>query len=229
MIPESNRGTAYMTAARSQHKFPTSAIESRLFAAGARYIAGIDEVGRGPLAGPVVAAAVVLPNDPKPLYGKVNDSKKMTERCRTKADSLIKEISLDWSIAATSVEEVDKYGINTAVSISMRRAVNGLNKTPDYLLNDAVVIPKVTIPQQSFIKGDSISISIAAASVIAKVFRDALMVKAGLEWPVYGFTSNKGYGTPAHMSAITKHGPCPLHRKTFEPVKTRYYAQAQAQ
>lgn len=177
------------------------------------YICGIDEVGRGPLAGPVVAGAVILPKDCDILY--INDSKKLTEKKREELYDIIMEKAIATGIGYASVERIDEINILQATFEAMRDAISKLAVSPDILLNDAVTIPQVMIPQVPIIKGDAKSISIGAASIIAKVTRDRLMVQYDEVFPEYGFASNKGYGSAQHIEAIKKIGPCPIHRKTF--------------
>ncbi len=177
------------------------------------YICGIDEVGRGPLAGPVVAGAVILPKDCNILY--INDSKKLSEKKREELYDCIMENAIAASVGFASVERIDEINILQATYEAMREAVSKLAVLPDILLNDAVTIPEITIPQVPIIKGDAKSISIGAASIIAKVTRDRLMVEYDAIFPEYGFASNKGYGSSQHIEAIKKYGPCPIHRKTF--------------
>ena len=178
-----------------------------------QYICGIDEVGRGPLAGPVCAGAVILPKDAEILY--VNDSKKLSG---TKQEELYKEIT-EQAIAYKTVfmnhEVIDEINILQATYKAMRQAVNELNPQPDLLLIDAVHIPELEVKQVSIIKGDAKSFSIAAASIVAKVERDHLMEKYDELYPEYGFAGNKGYGSKEHIEAIKKYGPCPIHRRTF--------------
>ena len=177
------------------------------------YICGIDEVGRGPLAGPVVAGAVILPKDCDILY--INDSKQLTEKKREELYDIIMEKAVAVSVGYASVERIDEINILQATFEAMREAISKLGVSPDILLNDAVTIPGVTLPQVPIIKGDAKSISIGAASIIAKVTRDRLMVEYDSVFPEYGFASNKGYGSAAHIEAIKKIGPCPIHRRTF--------------
>ena len=177
------------------------------------YICGIDEVGRGPLAGPVVAGAVILPKDCDILY--INDSKKLSEKKREELYDIIMEKAVATGIGYASVERIDEINILQATFEAMREAISKLGVSPDILLNDAVTIPQVTIKQVPIIKGDAKSISIGAASIIAKVTRDRLMVDYDTVFPEYGFASNKGYGSAQHIDAIKKYGPCPIHRKTF--------------
>lgn len=178
-----------------------------------QYICGIDEVGRGPLAGPVVAGAVILPKDCDILY--INDSKQLTEKKREELYDRIMEKAIAAAVGYASVERIDEINILQATYEAMRDAISKLQVTPDILLNDAVTIPKVSIKQVPIIKGDAKSISIGAASIIAKVTRDRLMVQYHEVFPEYDFASNKGYGSAKHIDAIRKYGPCPIHRRTF--------------
>lgn len=177
------------------------------------YICGIDEVGRGPLAGPVVAGAVILPKDCSLLY--LNDSKKLSEKKREELYAEIMEAAVAVGIGYNTPERIDEINILQATYEAMREAVSHLSVKPDLLLNDAVTIPKIDIRQVPIIKGDAKSISIAAASIVAKVTRDRLMVKYDEVYPEYGFASNKGYGSSMHIDAIKKYGPTPIHRKSF--------------
>ena len=176
-------------------------------------ICGIDEVGRGPLAGPVVAGAVILPVDCDILY--LNDSKQLTEKKREELYDVIMEKALAAEVGFVSPKRIDEINILNATYEAMRKAIEKLNPRPDILLNDAVTIPGITIKQVPIIKGDAKSISIAAASIIAKVTRDRLMVKYDAVYPEYGFASNKGYGAKAHMDALRRLGPTPIHRRSF--------------
>ncbi|MBP3603557.1 MAG: ribonuclease HII [Lachnospiraceae bacterium] len=177
------------------------------------YICGIDEVGRGPLAGPVVAGAVILPKDCDILY--LNDSKQLSEKKREELYEVIMEKAVSVGLGYVSPERIDEINILQATFEAMREAISKLEPQPDLLLNDAVTIPKVTIKQVPIIKGDAKSISIAAASIVAKVTRDRLMVKYDSVFPEYGFASNKGYGAAMHIEALQKYGPTPIHRKSF--------------
>ena len=177
------------------------------------YICGIDEVGRGPLAGPVVAGAVILPKDCDILY--INDSKQLSEKKREELYDIIMEKAVAVSVGYASVERIDEINILQATYEAMREAISKLSVSPDILLNDAVTIPQVDVKQVPIIKGDAKSISIGAASIIAKVTRDRLMVEYDKIFPEYGFASNKGYGSAVHIEAIRRIGPCPIHRKTF--------------
>lgn len=176
-------------------------------------VAGIDEVGRGPLAGPVVAACVILPKDCNILY--INDSKKLSEKKREELDKEIRRQAIDIGIGIVSEKEIDELNILQATYKAMREAIGQLKKSPDMLLNDAVTIPLVDVAQTPIIKGDAKSISIAAASIIAKVYRDNLMKKYDEIYPGYDFASNKGYGSAKHIEALKKVGPCEIHRNTF--------------
>lgn len=177
------------------------------------YICGIDEVGRGPLAGPVVAGAVILPKDCDILY--LNDSKQLSEKKREELYDVIMEKAVSTGLGFVSPERIDQINILQATYEAMREAIAKLSPQPDLLLNDAVTIPKVAIRQVPIIKGDAKSISIAAASIIAKVTRDRLMVQYDSVFPEYGFASNKGYGAAAHIEALRKYGPTPIHRRSF--------------
>ncbi len=177
------------------------------------YICGIDEVGRGPLAGPVVAGAVILPKDCAILY--INDSKKLTEKKREELFEIIGREAVSVGIGYASPARIDEINILQATYEAMRMAVGNLSVKPDILLNDAVTIPQVDIPQVPIIKGDAKSISIAAASIMAKVTRDRLMVEYDRVLPAYGFASNKGYGSREHIEALKKYGPSDIHRRSF--------------
>ncbi len=195
--------------------------EAALHEEGFRIIAGVDEVGRGPLAGPVVAAAVVLPEDFNVLG--VDDSKKITEKNREKLFTEIKAECVSWGIGMASHEIIDEINILQATKLAMKRAVKDLEKnlakrgagSLDMVLFDAVEIEDLDIPQKSYIKGDAKVLAIAAASIIAKVTRDRMMIKYAREYPWYAFEKNKGYGTKAHYEGIREKGICPIHRKSF--------------
>ena len=177
------------------------------------YVCGIDEVGRGPLAGPVVAGAVILPKDCDILY--INDSKKLSEKKREELYDVILEKAVAVGLGYASSERIDEINILQATYEAMRQAIASLKVKPAVLLNDAVTIPGVEIPQIPIIKGDAKSVSIAAASIIAKVTRDRMMVEYDRLYPGYDLGSNKGYGTKVHMEALKTVGPCEIHRKTF--------------
>ncbi len=177
------------------------------------FICGVDEAGRGPLAGPVVAGAAVLPKDQTILY--LNDSKKLTEKRREELFLEIKEKAVAWSVGIATPERIDEINILQATYEAMKSAIAGLGVVPDVLLNDAVTLPGVTIRQVPIIKGDAKSVSIAAASVLAKVTRDHMMVEYDQIFPEYGFAKHKGYGTAAHIAALKEHGMTTIHRRTF--------------
>ncbi|WP_066289105.1 ribonuclease HII [Bacillus sp. FJAT-29937] len=190
--------------------------ENKYRSKGYVHIAGIDEVGRGPLAGPVIAAAVILPPD---FYlPGLDDSKKLSEKKRVEYYEEIIQTALDYYVGIIDSEEIDRINIYEASKKAMRTAIAGLRLKPDFLLIDAVKL-HTPYPEEAIIKGDGKSISIAAASIIAKVTRDRLMVDLGREYPAYGFSTNMGYGTKEHLSAIQMFGITPHHRKSFAPVK----------
>ena len=200
---------------------PTLEIEARLRFAGHTCVAGIDEAGRGPLAGPVLAAAVILPEDF--AHAVLNDSKLLTEKQREAIYAELKaDIRLHISCAEASVEEVDRLNILRASHLAMERAVRGLPGVPDICIIDGLRVPRFPWRHEGVVKGDGLSLSIAAASVIAKVERDRFMVAAHAEYPQYGFAAHKGYGTPFHLLRLREHGPCPLHRRSFQPVAQLY-------
>ncbi len=196
--------------------------EERLYAAGRRTVCGIDEAGRGPLAGPVVAAAVVLPQAPvlaqDDLLLGLMDSKKLSPRKRDRFFEQISQTARSIGIGVVEHETIDHINILQATILAMQRAVEGLHLPADYLLIDALKLPEIDIPQEGIIHGDDLSLSIAAASVIAKVTRDRLMLKYHRLFPKYGFDRHKGYGTPEHLEKIKSFGPCRIHRKTFRGV-----------
>lgn len=191
--------------------------EEALHDQGYEFIAGVDEVGRGPLAGPVVAAAVVLPPDFDVLG--VDDSKKLSEKRREELFELIKDKAIAYGIGMANESVIDDINILQATKKAMTCAIENLTrelgKKPDYVLFDAIEISQIEIPQESIIKGDSKCIAIAAASILAKVTRDRMMVEYAKEYPGYAFEKNKGYGTKAHYEGIHEHGTCPIHRMTF--------------
>ncbi len=196
-----------------KERLETMRVYEKQYEQDCEYICGIDEAGRGPLAGPVVAAAVVLPAGLAIPY--VNDSKKLTEKRRELLYPEIMEKALAVGVGIVSAERIDEINILQATYEAMREAVGHLAVRPDILLNDAVRIPGLAIPQVPIIKGDAKSMSIACASIIAKVTRDRMMVEYDRQYPGYGFAGHKGYGSAAHMAAIRQNGPCPLHRRTF--------------
>lgn len=184
---------------------------------GFRAVAGIDEAGRGPLAGPVVAAAVILPEDFN-LPG-LNDSKQISEQKRNQLLPMIREQALAIGIGVSKVEEIDRINILQATLLGMSRAVNRLPVAPDFLLVDGITPVPLKIEQKTLKKGDSRSLSIAAASVVAKVVRDRIMIAYDRLFPEYGFSGHKGYGSQKHRDAIALHGPCACHRRTFAGVR----------
>lgn len=190
--------------------------ESLARKAGYGIIAGVDEAGRGPLAGPVVSAAVILAEDVS-LSG-VRDSKKMTEKAREKAFSVILEKAVAVSIGVVSHRYIDRFNILKASLEAMRRAVFCLDTTPEFILVDGIHGIPISIPQRCLKKGDQRSLSISAASVIAKVYRDSIMRSLHGRYPLYGFLKNKGYGTASHLTALKEYGPSPIHRLTFRGV-----------
>ncbi len=180
---------------------------------GFKNICGVDEAGRGPLAGPVCAAAVILPKDC--IIDGVNDSKKLTEKKRESLFDIIKNTAVSYSIAFSSVEEIEELNILNATMLAMKRAVEGLDVPADYAMIDGNKIPPLDIPAEYIIKGDANSMSIAAASILAKVSRDRLCAEYDKDYPQYGFAKHKGYGTKLHREMILKYGPCKIHRMSF--------------
>jgi ribonuclease HII len=196
---------------------PDLEIEARYRETGVEWIAGIDEAGRGPLAGPVYAAAVILP--PDYAHPVLNDSKQLSERQR---EVLYAELSGDerlfFATASASVEEIDRLNILRATHLAMERAVRALPRVPELCLIDGLAVPRFPFRHEGVVKGDALSLSIAAASIFAKVERDRFMLAAAEAYPAYGFGQHKGYGTALHLERLRKHGPCPLHRRSFAPV-----------
>ena len=180
---------------------------------GYKAICGVDEAGRGPLAGPVCAAAVILP--PNTIIDGVNDSKKLTEKKREALFDVIKETAVSYSIAYASVEEIESINILNATMLAMKRAVEGLDVKADYAMIDGNKMPPLDIDGETVVKGDAKSMSIACASILAKVSRDRLLYEYAKEYPQYQFDKHKGYGTAAHREAILEYGPCPYHRMSF--------------
>ena len=185
--------------------------------AGYKLIAGGDEAGRGPWAGPVTAAMAILPDEPC-IVG-LNDSKKLTRNQRKELFEEIKEKAVAYGIGWASVEEIDKFNILEATRLAFQRAFEQLSPQPDYVLLDFIKLPWLKLPHQAFAKGETLSASVAAASILAKEARDIEMERLALEFPEYGFDNHKGYGTAAHMEALKKYGPCKLHRMSFKPIK----------
>lgn len=188
-------------------------IEKSLREKGYRTIAGVDEAGRGPLADEVYAAAVVLPEGV--LIEGLNDSKKLSEKKRENLFDEIKEVALCYAVATASVEEIDELNIRNATYVAMNRAIEALDIKPDYVIVDGDCIKECNYPHECIVKGDAKSMSIAAASILAKVSRDRHMLQMAHKYPQYGFEKHKGYGTKAHIEALKEFGPCEIHRKTF--------------
>lgn len=187
--------------------------EKEALAKGYKAVCGVDEAGRGPLAGPVCAAAVILPEGV--IIDGVNDSKKLSEKKRESLFDVIREQALSYSIAYATVDEIEEINILNATMLAMRRAIDGLDIKADYAMIDGNKIPPIDIDAECIVKGDAKSMSIACASILAKVSRDRLLYKYAEEYPMYGFDKHKGYGTKVHREAILKYGPCPYHRKSF--------------
>lgn len=187
--------------------------EKEALAKGYKSVCGVDEAGRGPLAGPVCAAAVILPEGV--IIEGVNDSKKLSEKKRESLFDVIRKQALSYSIAYATVDEIEEINILNATMLAMRRAIDGLDIKADYAMIDGNKIPPIDIDAECIVKGDAKSMSIACASILAKVSRDRLLYKYAEEYPMYGFDKHKGYGTKVHREAILKYGPCPYHRKSF--------------
>lgn len=199
---------------------PSFAEEARLHSEGYGLVAGLDEAGRGPLAGPVVAGVAVLPRQPEgPWVGAVRDSKQMTPAQRERLLPQLRESSLGLEVGIASAAEIDELGIVGATRLAMRRALRRLALEPDYLLLDAFPLPGVYTPQKAIIHGDSLCLSIAAASIVAKVTRDDIMRDFDSSYHGYGFARHKGYGTREHLKQLARLGPCPIHRYSFAPVR----------
>lgn len=196
---------------------PTFKEERALMGAGYSRIAGTDEVGAGCIAGPVFAAAVILPLDSR--IALIRDSKLLSEKQRLEVVDEIKEKATAWAVGYATVEEIDTFNIRQAGALAMRRAVGSLEISPDFVLVDGFEIQGFPCPQKRIVKGDRLVKSIAAASIIAKVTRDAILVEYEKEFPGYGFSQHKGYGTKVHQEALKRLGPCPIHRRSYEPVR----------
>ncbi len=201
---------------------PTFDEETVLIERGYSLVAGLDEVGRGPLAGPVVAGVAILPPDLEPdLAARINDSKQLTPKQRRDVLGPLREAALGLETGASSAREIDDIGIVRATRLAMRRALDNLLLTPHFLLLDAFPLPEVSIPQKPIIRGDALCLSIAAASIVAKVTRDRVMAEADAKYPGYRFASNKGYASSYHLSVLETKGPCPIHRFSFSPMRLR--------
>lgn len=218
---------------RTRKQYPTLEYESAFWRDGFTLVAGLDEAGRGALAGPVVAAAIILP----PLaeaeaqdwlhhtlfqtIARADDSKKLNERTREQLFEPVRAIATAYAVGSASQAEIDELNILKASHLAMYRALQALSLAPHALLLDALVLQKIQIPQQGIIHGDALALSIAAASILAKVTRDRLMRELDAQYPQYGFAQHKGYGTAAHLQALRKFGPSPIHRQSFAPVSQR--------
>ncbi len=190
-------------------------LEREYFQSGYRFVAGVDEVGRGPLAGPVVSAAVILPLEEEKRIIGINDSKKLSAKKREALSEMIKERAVAYSICEVDSGRIDEMNILQATRLSMKEAIESLRVPPDFVLTDGNMTLDISIPQKSIVKGDALVASIGAASILAKVYRDAFMKEYAIVYPEYGFERNAGYGTKEHISAIREVGICPIHRKTF--------------
>lgn len=209
------------------HIQPDLSFEQALWAAGVAQVAGVDEAGRGAWAGPVAAGAVMLPPNfaaPQALAG-VRDSKQMTPRQRAEWAVKIRAVALAWGVGLASAAEIDAVGIVPATRLAMQRALAQLQPAAQHVLVDALRLPQVNLPQQALIKGDARVLSIAAASVLAKTARDALLVELAQQYPGYGLERHKGYGTAAHQAALRQLGASPIHRQTFAPVRARLFSE----
>lgn len=204
----------------TRRKRPSYREESALLEDGYTLVAGLDEVGRGPLAGPVVAGAVMLPANPRGRWVRlVRDSKQLTAPQREEAADVLRDKALSMATGLASNEEIDRVGIAPATRLAMERAINALPLQPQFLLLDAFPLPDVDIPQKAIVRGDALCLSIAAASIIAKVERDRVMVEHDGRYPGYGFASHKGYASSYHLEALRERGPSPIHRRSFAPVR----------
>ncbi len=210
---------------------PDLSFEQELWSKGICHVAGIDEAGRGSLAGPVAAAAVILPRDPGValILKGVRDSKQMTAAQRAEKAAVIKTTALSWGVGFASAEEIDEIGILPATRLAARRALQILRVLPQALLLDYLKLPDYAIPQTALVKGDCRSLSIAAASVLAKTARDAHLCELDQRFPGYGFAQHKGYGTPAHLAALERLGPCSIHRKSFRPFSIQEAEEGQSE
>ena len=205
---------------KNNRQIPSFAEEKLLAAQGYRLIAGVDEVGRGALMGPVVAAAVILPGDIKAHWqDRVRESKQLRPAVRELLFDGIIEMAISVGIGITASEVIDAQGIIRATRLAMKSAVDQLVPEPQYLLIDYMLLPEVSLPQKGITDGDSLCFSIACASIVAKVARDRLMVELDAVYPGYGLAEHKGYGTKEHLACLRRQGPCPIHRRSFRPVR----------
>lgn len=220
---KSNDTAVYKKKRVSQPVMPTLDYEQRLWASGRRAVAGIDEAGRGALAGPVMAAAVILPPGcvQSGIWAKVRDSKLIAPAIRAELADAIKAAALAWGVGLSEPAEIDRVGIAESTRRAMQRALGQLSPAADYLLIDWVRLNQVPTPQESLVKADQNIVSVAAASILAKVTRDARLVELDKAYPGYGFGAHKGYGTRVHLDAIATHGPCAVHRHSFAPIAQR--------
>ena len=201
---------------------PDLSLEAAFHTSGFRLVAGVDEAGRGPLAGPVAAAAVILSpnlNGSEDWLGVIDDSKRLSEKSRERAAELIRDNALAWAVKQIEPAEIDRIGIGNAVRQAMIAAVSALQPEPEALLLDWVSMKECQLPFQTVVKGDGKSLSIAAASILAKVERDSRMRQADCEYPGYGFARHKGYGTTQHIRRLSELGPTPIHRRSFNPLR----------
>ena len=193
-------------------------IESKLYASGISLIAGVDEAGRGPCAGPLVIAATILKDPDSPALSRVKDSKALSEKVREELFEVVKAESIAYSIIEISPEEIDRIGLHKSNIEGMRRAINALEVAPEYVLTDGYSIEGLAIPNLAVWKGDQVALSISAASILAKVYRDRIMIAYEDTYPGYGFAGHKGYITATHTSALNSLGVCPIHRKSFSNI-----------
>jgi ribonuclease HII len=199
---------------------PTLVEEKRFYAQGLKLVAGVDEAGRGALAGPVVAAAVIMPYPMTAAWAsEVNDCKLLTPTKRADLDSHIREKAIAIGVGTMPVEVIDSHNILQATILAMKQAVAALSPTPQALLVDYLHLPDITLPQNGITDGDQLCFSIACASIVAKVARDGMMTELDARYPGYGFARHKGYGTPEHLGSLCQLGPCPIHRRSFAPVR----------
>lgn len=209
---------------RSPSESPDLSLETCLWDQGIKWVAGLDEAGRGALAGPVVAGAVVFEAQKVKIgdLDGVRDSKQLTSRKRAEWGERLREIVWAWGIGFATQEEIDRLGIAYATQLAMKRSLENMDVPIQHLLIDFIYLPELSTPQTSIIKGDACSMSIAAASILAKTARDAALCAYDSQFPGYGFAQHKGYGTAAHLLALERAGPCAIHRKSFEPIKSFY-------
>ena len=208
------------TTRKASKKRPTYREEATLLGQGYGLVAGVDEVGRGPVAGPVLAGAVILPLRPRGRWVKlVRDSKQLSPKQRDAAFREIRKASICWEVGVSSSFEIDRLGIVPATRLAMMRALDSLAMRPDFVLLDAFPLPDLALPQKAIIRGDALCLSIAAASIMAKVTRDQIMQREDAWYPGYGFAEHKGYCTRRHVRNLRRLGPCPIHRASFSPIK----------